>query len=48
MPLVLKFNLQIVDAALLDADDDFGFGETASFFTDMKKYNPTSGNDEDL
>ena len=36
------------DAALLDADDDFGFGETASFFTDMKKYNPTSGNDEDL
>lgn len=36
------------DSALLDADDDFGFGETASFFTDMKKYNPTSGNDEDL
>jgi hypothetical protein len=29
-----------------DADDDFGFTTTISFFTDSKKYNPTSGTDE--
>ena len=34
------------DAALLDSDDDFGFGELYSDFTDMKKRNPTSGADE--
>ena len=36
------------DDALIDADDDFGFGETSSFFTDIKKYNPRSGQDEDI
>ena len=36
------------DDALIDADDDFGFGETSSFFTDVKKYNPISGQDEDI
>ena len=36
------------DAALLDSDDDFGFGETSSYFTDVKKYNPLSGQDEDI
>ena len=36
------------DAALLDSDDDFGFGETSSYFTDVKKYNPISGQDEDI
>ena len=34
------------DAALLDSDDDFGFGELYADFTDMKKRNPTSGADE--
>ena len=29
-----------------DADEDFGFTTTISFFTDSKKYNPTSGTDE--
>jgi hypothetical protein len=29
-----------------DADDDFGFTTTISFFNDSKRYNPTSGNDE--
>mgnify|MGYP001175144802 CR=1 FL=1 len=29
-----------------DADDDFGFTTTISFFQDGKKYNPQSGNDE--
>ena len=28
-----------------DADDDFGFTTTISFFTDTKKYNPTTGSD---
>jgi hypothetical protein len=34
------------DAALLESDDDFGFGELYSDFTDMKKRNPISGQDE--
>ena len=34
------------DAALLESDDDFGFGELFSDFTDMKKRNPVSGQDE--
>ena len=29
-----------------DADDDFGFTTTISFFNDTKKYNPESGTDE--
>ena len=29
-----------------DADDDFGFTTTISSFTDSKRYNPTSGEDE--
>jgi hypothetical protein len=29
-----------------DADDDFGFTTTISFFDDSKNYNPESGNDE--
>ena len=43
--------IQLIDSAddaLLDSDDDFGFGETSSFFVDNKKYNPTSGQDEDI
>jgi len=28
-----------------DADDDFGFSETSSFFQDAKNYDPTSGTD---
>ena len=34
------------DNALLDSEDDFGFGELKAEFTDMKKRNPVSGNDE--
>mgnify|MGYP003302752362 FL=1 len=34
------------DAALLDSSDDFGFGEIYSEYTDMKKRNPISGQDE--
>ena len=29
-----------------DADDDFGFNETTSFFTDAKTFNPVTGEDE--
>ena len=29
-----------------DADDDFGFNETSSFFTDAKEFNPVTGKDE--
>jgi hypothetical protein len=29
-----------------DADDDFGFNETVSFFQDAKDYNPVTGEDE--
>ena len=28
-----------------DADDDFGFTTTISFFNDGKRYDPSSGND---
>jgi hypothetical protein len=29
-----------------DADDDFGFSETTSFFEDAKNFNPVTGSDE--
>jgi hypothetical protein len=29
-----------------DADDDFGFSETTSFFEDAKEFNPVTGSDE--
>ena len=32
--------------ATADADDDFGFNETTSFFQDAKEYNLESGEDE--
>ena len=38
--------IDAADHALLESDDDFGFGEIYSEFTDMKKYNPVSGADE--
>ena len=38
----------VPDPITADADDDFGFGETWSDFTDNKKRNPTSGVDEDI
>ena len=34
------------DPVSADMDDDFGFNETSSFFTDAKTYNPTTGQDE--
>ena len=38
--------IDAADAALLESDDDFGFGEIYSDFTDIKKRNPVSGADE--
>ena len=32
--------------ASADADDDFGFNETTSFFQDAKEFNPVTGEDE--
>ena len=29
-----------------DADDDFGFNESTSFFEDAKTFNPKTGSDE--
>ena len=34
------------DPTSADADDDFGFNEVQSFFTDAKNYNPVTGADE--
>jgi len=34
------------EPATADFDDDFGFNETSSFFSDAKTYNPTTGQDE--
>ena len=34
------------DPTTADADDDFGFNEVTSFFTDAKEYNPVTGEDE--
>ena len=34
------------DPVSADMDDDFGFNETSSFFTDAKTYNTTTGQDE--
>lgn len=36
------------DPITADADDDFGFSEVFSEFVDNKKYNPTTGVDEEL
>ena len=33
--------------ASADADDDFGFNETTSFFEDAKNYDETTGTDKD-
>ena len=40
------FLVNQADADFLDADDDFGFGEMTSSFTDGKKKNFVSGSDE--
>ena len=42
------FIVNAADDALLESDDDFGFGEIYSEYTDMKKYNPVSGQDENI
>ena len=34
------------DPATADADDDFGFNETTSFFSDAKTFNPETGEDD--
>ena len=40
------FIITSADHALLDSDDDFGFNELYSDFTDGKSRNPTTGSDE--
>ena len=48
-PAAAGANVLLIDSAddaLLESDDDFGFGELYSEFTDQKKRNPVSGNDE--
>ena len=40
------YKIDAADDALIESDDDFGFNELTSEFTDMKKYNPISGSDE--
>lgn len=35
-----------IDASLIDAADNFGFGITRNFYTDGKKYNPVTDSDE--
>ena len=34
------------DPTTADADDDFGFNETTSFYEDAKEFNSTTGADE--
>ena len=34
------------DPTSADADDNFGFNETSSFFQDAKDFNPETGTDE--
>jgi hypothetical protein len=34
------------DPTSADADDNFGFNETTSFFQDAKDFNPVTGEDE--
>jgi hypothetical protein len=46
-PRVQRYSVE-PDPITADADDDFGFNEIFSEFTDTKKYNPTTGLDEDL
>ena len=36
------------DPLTADADDDFGFSEMTSEFMDMKKWNPVTGQDEEI
>ena len=38
--------ITVPDPLTADADDDFGFGVTSQDFTDNKKRNPVSGQDE--
>ena len=44
-PREVRYTIQ-PDPITADADDDFGFGITDTDFTDNKKRNPVSGNDE--
>ena len=40
-------SIVIPNPASADADDDFGFNETTSFFQDAKNYDETTGTDKD-
>ena len=42
------YKVDDTDAALVETNDDFGFGELYSEFQDMKKRNPVSGADETI
>ena len=46
-PREVRYTVQ-PDPVTADADDDFGFGVVHEEFTDNKKRNPTSGQDEQL
>lgn len=46
-PREIRYTVQ-PDPIDSDPDDDFGFNEMYSEFADNKKYNPTTGQDEDL
>ena len=37
----------IKDGEIVDADDNFGFNETTSFFEDAKNFDPVSGTDKE-
>ena len=45
-PRETKIHCYTKSPASSDADDDFGFNETTSFFEDAKDYNPKTGNDD--
>ena len=40
-----RYNVS-VDPITADADDNFGFNETSSFFTDAKEADPATGEDK--
>ena len=46
-PRVQRYTVE-PDPIDASSDDDFGFSETFSEFTDMQKWNPATGEDEAL
>ena len=47
VPTVIPDNSEVVpNPTSADADDDFGFSETTSFFQDAQGFNPETGEDD--